>query len=275
MDNLKLNDNEKLWKNLLKDIKEHIYFLNLLYERFSDCSNIVISEKSLFTFENLILSTAKTLKGIYLCLEEKIIADSYILLRKYRDDLLLYLIFKSEFDRKNKAFWAGETNSLYYTDLKKFLENKKLNIDMKSDFFKILNNKEFEDFNTIYDIENKYNKINLRLNNFVHSNGVSFINYDFCYYEKQNNLIECLSKEIIDYISFFTLLFISMFAIINPMNITSTDYIMSLELGERPSEESLFFVAPFVVEYFDKYQKIIGDDLTLFLNKKTSLDFSK
>lgn len=274
MDNLKLNDNEKLWEKLLKEIKEHIDFLNLLYDRFSDCSNIVISQKSLLKFENLILSTAKTLKGIYLCLEEGIIADSYILLRKYRDNLLLYLIFKSQYDKKRKSFWEEKTNSLHYTNLKKFLENKKINIDITSDFLKILNNEEFEEFNTIYDIENKYKKINLRLNNFVHSNGIGFLNFDFCYYKKQNNLIESLSNEIIDYISFFTLLFISMFAIINPMNITSTDYIMSLELGETPSEESLYFVAPFVVEYFNKYQRIIGDDLTSFLNKRTSLDFS-
>jgi len=230
---------------LLEFISEQIELIDFLYYKIVDANNIIVSADYLFSFEKIILSSKKTLEAIYICVENYIIADSFILLRKYRDNLLLYLILK----------------------------NEKLSIKISSDFIKLANNKKFKSLNETFNIVTKYTNINKQLNNFVHNNGISYLNYNITSYKKYN-LTDLISSKFKDYISFFNLTFLTFIAQLNPINITSTDYIDALELGIHPLEGSQYFVAPLLAEYFEKYQNILGPSFTTYLHENNGFIFN-
>ena len=74
-------------------------------------------------------------------------------------------------------------------------------------------------------------------------------------------------------IKFFSILFLALQSIINPISISASDYIDSLDMGLEPEEGSQYWVAPFIQKYIKDNEEILGDGLIDYINNLTLMEF--
>lgn len=272
---MELSDNKSIWEILKKwhiptdNLEEISLFLdNYSYLSFDLVPSFIINREdtlSGFKLNTFILSAKMTLDSIILCTGMLRLSDAFELVRKYRDSVCFFTYAILTYKIAN-----NDMN----TDIINWYKNKMHNYngeEFKSLFEKI----ELKEFERKYDIIGKYSNYNKLLNNYVHSNGIKYMNINqYCSYEGYS-----FSKEKIDsdvnniyaITAFFTLLFVSMIAIVYPSSIRSTDYIDCIDLGISPNEDSLYWCAPFLSDFFAKHGRILGDDLIKYLYKKTEM----
>lgn len=219
---------------------------------------------------SIILDSARaTLYSIQLCCENNNLADAYTLIRKYRDDLFFYLyiiyvngnmdVFKeSEMTKHEKNITEWNNNNL-----------KNLNI---CEIVKYIGTTDVAKHAVKkYKLQQSFNNISEELNNFVHSNGKAYYNRPYMSYknkEQTKNITENMKYQI----NYITSVFLFLLTLINPIYISSTDYIDSLEMGLEPEEGSQYFVAPFIIDYIDKKMVLIDEGWKAYLKENVEMD---
>ncbi|MCK5061295.1 hypothetical protein KAR28_01980 [Candidatus Parcubacteria bacterium] len=216
-------------------------------------------------FESYFFSSIQgTIESIKSTLKNGRINDSYILLRKYHDSLIIHiysnLYLSDNFSLENFVVkkiddWVKGKEKLprYGTMLKYIKESKKLEKINK----------------LLYKEENYYEKIRKRCNNHTH--------YNFYYYALLNdneiyleNRIKALNTFMNDLEQIF-ILHISYLFFMNDLYMMSSDYKDYMDIGITPPEDCQYYVAPFAQEVFNDFIKNKKPNLANLIKKETEM----
>lgn len=277
--------------------------IDYITDFFSSLSDLIFFNGHIITFfsyqelytlnTNLINSSAQTLKSIKLCCSIGSISDANTLIRKLRDDLIQYVYIlnvinlRKPFIEENlKDFKTDEPDkfinsisNLQYNNIltddeqavtawfKNTVQDLKRPIKRKLEFenyMKVLKqNKNINQILTEYNLEEYWETLRKRLNNYVHNNGTSFSNHNLISANDKNLGIHLKNINIrTSYISSFFLVVLLM---IESSLISSTDYIDHLECNLEPPEDSQYFIANFVQDFIDKKISKIHPELKQYL----------
>jgi hypothetical protein len=260
-------------KDIISTIKD---FLSNLSYSISDKPVICTTkEKTYLLFDLFLLSANKTLDSIYVCCVNGCFADANVLIRKYRDDLFLYLFILEVLDnrkkltestiqkgyRKNKDDKAVDA----WFDNKAFSGKFKRELDIANYFDRLKNNHEIKRCISQYGLEPIWENIRKKLNDYTHNNGIKFIKHNLLRFLNKEDVEDCV-KSILQDIGFITSIFLVILILIRPNYIMASDYIDYMDLGIKPPESSQHWVAPFISEYIDEYIVKLHPELKAFLH---------
>lgn len=246
-----------------------------------------------FLNTNLLDNSVQTLRSIELCCSIGSFTDANTLVRKLRDDLLLYIFILTVINQR-KPFIEEDLEKLNLENAEDFassflnlrlntnltdnekavdawLSNKVLdlprNIKMKLSFenyMKFL--KQDENINKIltqYNLQGYWNTLRNKLNNYVHNNGKQFTAHNLIKYNNQN------LKVYFQNINIRTTYIINFFLVLIIMTesslISSGDINDYLECGLEPPEGCQYEIAPIIQDYIDKEVVKLHPELKEFL----------
>lgn len=267
-------------------LSEHIYFNGHIISFFTD--------KEIYNLDSaLISSSTYTLKSIKLCCSIGSFSDANTLIRKLRDDLVQFVYILSIINLR-KPFLEISTIDLMNASQEE-VENSLLNSQFNNiltedeqvvsawfkntvsdlrgpikkklgfeNYMKVLkNNNKINHILAEYKLQEYWEALRIRLNNYVHNNGTLYSRHNFIS-AMDKNLGTHLNNINIrtSYISSFFLVLLFM---IESSLISSTDYIDHLECGMEPPEDSQYFIASFVQDFIDKKVATIHPELKQYL----------
>ena len=247
---IKENSSFQELNTLLEETRNFMYEMSFLaYGR----DNIVLHKVGVISGNQILDSVSRTAESIRYCCLNANFADAYSLLRKYRDDVFYYIYMLTVGDK---------------TDFMKYVELKDLGKDERNICDWIRNQQNDVYIGTIfkaiasssageaikkYKLKDAFDKLALKLNNFVHSNGQ-------LYY-----------KEFGETITYITMSFLMVLVLIRPGLIMSEDYIDYLDCGDTPPDGSQYWVASFVSEYVSRHKGILDEKFDEYLRSVTGM----
>jgi hypothetical protein len=202
---------------------------------------------------DIFLSISGSIKSIKRNLYNGQINDVYTLIRKYYDVIIINIyeivLLKTELNLEN----------FIVEKIDKWLKGKEQLPRIKEMNILIRKCKDLKNINKILDKDNRYENIRNRCNDHIHCN--------YFQYMQLNSKINIQNgKAYIDLINYDLLdLIVLHFAYLFTLNghyMTSSDYIDCLDLNIEPEEDSKYWVAPFIQEFFNKYIKIRRPDIS-------------
>lgn len=263
--------------SLKETISDLITFLEDISDLISQNGHLSFFNKSNKIFRmktELIDSSVFTLNSISICSEFGSFGDLNTLLRKYRDDLFLYLYFLEICNNSNNPL--GDIDYIDYlktindeeTHAFNWIDNKLENLQIGYIIGYLLKNKTI--FTTIkkYNLKSNWERISKILNNYVHANGIKYVESNFHPYTNYEQEYSNFESHLLE----LTLVFTTLLILIKPNFISSTDYTDYLEMGLEPPENSQFFVAPFIENFINEKLENRFSDIKEFLRSNTSMD---
>lgn len=243
------------------DILEKLYsVLDVIVKNSDTPENFAVVNGKITYFYQIIFSKLATLQNIDFCLKNNSITDAYTLLRKYRDDLFLYIYLLlinqkqkdmqfdiSEQEKFENEIEAFETWMKGLIGEEEYITIKKKNFDFKIYIRKIREISEeieclFKKF-----FPKKFKKISRVLNNYVHSNGLYYVINGFS--DDNIKRIEHFTETIID----ITIIFMGCLLLINSYCFRSDDYLSALEMDIPPLPDSQYWIDPVLSKFLKKY----------------------
>jgi hypothetical protein len=282
-----------------KDINEIIEFFELLSELIFENGYVMsyLSINGNFTLGTELLdSSIKTLKNAKYCCSNGSFSDANILIRKFRDDLTLFLylleIINTRIPYKDNAFDGfivnGQINAQRFIDL---LSNDSLNPPFDDDekcleawFSNTINelpwkirkklsvenyinrlkqNSQVKRILTEYLLENFWEKIRTILNGYVHNNGRLFTYQNLALSTDSN--LDYYLRNLITHIENLSTIFISILILVDSKLICSSDYIDYLDSGLEPPEDSQYYIAGFIQNFIDAKVVALHPELKSYL----------
>ncbi|WDF65549.1 hypothetical protein [Flavobacterium sp. KACC 22763] len=267
-------------------------FSNLL--SFSGRIISLITDKELLNVSgHVIENSVQTLRSIKLCCSIGSFADANTLVRRLRDDLLLY-VYTLAVVNQRKPFTQDSLDNFKMDDLEAFVEgfsslefNQVMTDDEKAveawltnkvveapagvrgklsfkNYMNVLEqNENIKEVLTGYNLQGYWKVLTGKLNNYVHNNGRQF---------SQHNLIRSSNAQLdiylgnvntrISYILTFFLITISM---VESALLCSGDIEDYLDMGMDPPEDCQYEIAPFIQEYIDNKVSGMHPELKQFL----------
>lgn len=245
-------------------------------------------------------SAVKTLNSIKYCCMFGSFSDANILVRKYRDDLMLLLFILGvlenrkyvseeqvkdiigdqinedrfvhliEIAMKNAVHSNGKTDQdkcidAWFNNTVRDLPSRLrmyLSFEKYMAFFR--NNSSVNEVIVTYKLETNWKIIQDRLNDYTHNNGRIYTQHNLVLYQNRN-LIKSCCDEVISKLDFITAFFVVILILIKPEMIQSTDYIDYVECGLIPPENTQYIIAPGIQEFIDEYINKINPQLKVFL----------
>jgi hypothetical protein len=296
LNNKKQIGDTEVFKIFSEEFESGILFLD-------NFSSLIFSNRRIISFfskgkshiinTTLLDNSIQTLKSIKLCCSIGSFADANTLIRKLRDDLLLYVYILDVANKRN-PFLKEDLNELKTDNseefLKSFLElrfNKTLtedekvveawltnsvlelprNIKMKLSFenyMKFL--KKNESITKIldeYKLEKYWEDLRYKLNNYVHNNGVQFTSHNLI--KEHSEHLDIYLKNINIRTSYIITLFLVLIIMTEGALISSTDMIDYLDCGMEPPEDCQYEIASFIQDYIDKKVVQIHPELKEYL----------
>jgi len=280
-------------------VKEIDYLIEF-FQRFSELifyngrlNSFHTPKKTFFLNTHLIDSSAQTLQSIKLCCSIGSFSDANTLIRKLRDDLILYVYILSIINSR-KPFIEDDLKSLKVDSPEEFansFSNIRMNNVMTDDekaVYAWFNNSvsdlegsvrkklEFHNYmktlrtnqNTSqilqeYNLQDYWEVLRKKLNDYVHNNGVKFASQNLI---RHNNMyLDIHLKNINIRTSYISSFFIVVLLMVDSALISSTDYMDHLNLGLQPPEESQYFVANFIQDFIDKKVNGLHPELKQYL----------
>ncbi|PKQ45198.1 hypothetical protein [Confluentibacter flavum] len=250
-------------------------------------------KNSYFIDTNLIDNSIQTLRSIKLCCSIGSFSDSNTLIRRLRDDLLLY-IFILDITNQRKTFLDEDIKNLNFENPESFVktfskihfnpnltDNEKAvdawlgnrvqelprNIKMKLSFenyMKFL--KQNENISRIlidYNLNSYWNELTKRLNNYVHNNGREFTNHNLI--KHNDKILKTFLKNVNIRTSYITSFFIVLISMVESALMCSTDTIDHLDCGIEPPEDSQYEIAPFIQTFIDEKVAKLHPELKQYL----------
>lgn len=253
----------------IQSLVSHIEYLQYFLDNLGHLvfgRDIIITRSNVVSTQDIVQSAVFTLKTIQLCCEYGHLADVNVLVRKYRDDLFFYLyvflgansdlLSTADLTRheQNINRWvANDLKDLHISDILQYIaKDSSLSLAIKK-----------------YDMEASFQIIGKKLNNFVHGNGISY--YNKWYWRYSRDELKKSVEDIRHGLGYITTVFVFLLTLINPSCIMSYDYIDSLDCGMNPLEQSQYWVASFIQEFFALNKSLLGDDCVLFLREQTGM----
>lgn len=228
----------------------------------------IICKNYVFFLQRILCSSQATLGNIIECCKCFCLADAYTLLRKYRDDLFfsLYLV---NYDVNIKNGITKRMNKIE-TNIEQWCKNNLSNLNISEVLATIGSSDRIKDAVRQFDLQKSFDQIGTQLNNYTHGNGYSFYNSNVVWVDAVDT--EKQIKEIVSTAHYITVTFLFLLVLCSPHYIMSTDYIDHLELGRTPPEDSQYWVAPFVVEFFKNNIGMIDENCYEYLKGNTCMD---
>ncbi len=254
-------------KNIINELSEFIENLSELIFFNGHTISIIVNNKPFLLKTELLDSAVSTLKTINFCIQNCHIGDAYTLIRKYRDDLFLYLYF-IECHSKSDLFKLEPT--IHEKNIERWFNDSLDDFHISKIIKYILTNKIIEELVIKFGLKADWDKIGKDLNNYVHTNGLKYARHNFIY---KNKKCDDVTIEIYHILKFITVVAISIMILIKPQFISSTDYLDSLEVGMVPEEGSQYFIAPFILDFVSKYIKDFNNNMVTFLKNTVFMKF--
>lgn len=225
-----------------------------------------------YTFSLQMISNAfeLTAGSIISCCESGCMADAYSLLRKYRDDLFFYLyilVYDScnKLDNKSPAVAQMETN------IERWIKNDLDDLHIGTVLQAIGQSSQARTAVQKYKLKPYFDTLNKKLNDYVHSNGVSFYNQNVNAY--RGKALQSQFEALLEDMRFITITFLFLLALCSPLSIMSTDYMDYLDCNMTPPEDSQYWVAPFICEFLERNLDLIDNNCLKYLQEKTQMVF--
>ncbi len=252
-----------------------------------------------FLQTDLIDSTVKTLNNIDHCCMFGSFSDANALIRKFRDDLVLFLYIIDVLNNRN-CLSDEQIKELIGDgmDVDKFIKMVELTLNievsgcLKTDEDKCidawfddnvysLSNQQrrklfFENYMTYlknnvsinevikkYNLESEWESIRKKLNDYTHNNGRTFTRHNLIEIDSPD-IMNCFN-EIISRLEFIAAFFMILLIFIDPIMIGSTDYLDYLDCDLTPPDDSQYQIAPFVQDFIDEYINKLNPELKVFL----------
>lgn len=240
-----------------------------------------ISDKKVNFFTTILLqSCCKTLKNIKSCCSNGSFSDANTLIRKLRDDLLLH-VFILDNSTKRNVFKSEELDKLDLSDVEKFtasfssmtidttlsgdeiavaawLENsvdqlssrnkRKLSFENYMIYFQ--KDERIKQILKDYSLENYWFNLTVKLNDYVHNNGIKFTSHNLVNLPNKN--LEVFLNNINIRISYILTFFLLLILMIDSTLVRSDDIMDYLENDMVPPENIQYEIAPFIQEYIDE-----------------------
>lgn len=277
--------------------------LDYISEFFSSLSELIYSngktiwftlDKKIYTLDTSLLeSSSQTLKSIKLCSSIGSFSDANTLIRKLRDDLLQYIYILTIIEQR-KPFSEESVNDIKTDNAEEFtssifkLQYNNILSDDEQAVSAWFNNTvaelkhslkkklEFENYMTVikqnsnishilseYKLQEYWEKLRRRLNDYVHSNGISYSRHNHILVGDKN--LETHLKNISFRTSYVASFFTVVLLMVKSSLISSTDFINHLDCNMEPPEGSQYFVASFVQDFIDKKVTTIHPELKQYL----------
>lgn len=263
-----IEQNKAIQKGI-KDMKEITHFLNE-FSFLSFGRDIMLCGCEIFTLQGLITSLEFTAGSIISCCESGCLADANTLLRKYKDDLFFYLYLVA-YDSDCKIAEPSRRTRKMEANIQRWMRNELGDLGIGQILKEIGTASQVTEAVKKYHLQKYLEKIRDRLNNYVHGNGIAYYNRSVNSY-KGNVLEKHLSNLLLD-MRFITVTFLFLLTMFNPVFIMSTDYVDYLDCSMTPPEDSQYWVAPFITEFFRKNLDLIDKNGIAYLSKKTNMQF--
>ncbi|KFZ26386.1 MAG: hypothetical protein KQ78_01327 [Candidatus Izimaplasma bacterium HR2] len=223
---------------------------------------------------SIILNNSKnTIYSIRKCVEVLNMADAMTLFRKLKDDLILFVYFlrlgnivSDDYDTLDKLEkWNNHVQNAYdwvNNSMKNLYSSKVLNLLLKDKQLKKLD-KKVNLFSNLF-------KLNKRLNNFTHSNGMYYITrHNPIYLEKET--ISTLSYFITEFDKVFSYLF-TIVLYFAPQYMASPDYQDHIEMGMDPPEDCQYWVSTYWNRFIKEKVLKVDSQLRDFLKENTCMN---
>ena len=252
--------------NLIEELKELVSFLdNFNYLVFG--RDNIICKNYIFSLQRILNSTQATLGNVVECCKCFCLADVYILLRKYRDDLFfcLYLV---TYDAIIKSRTTKNTVRME-TNIEQWCKNNLSNLNISEVLATIGSSDNLKDVVRKYGLQKSFEEVGKILNNYTHGNGYSFYNNSACSLDE--NDIERQISDVVYTARYITTTFLFLLVLCSPQYIMSTDYIDHLEFRQTPPDGSQYWVAPFIVEFLKSNIEMIDKNCYEYLKNNTCM----
>ena len=234
--------------------------------------DFIVCRNRIFSLQMVLTACELTAGSIIACYESGCMADAFSLLRKYRDDLFFYL-YMVVYDSSSKQNAKTQKLLQMENNIERWINNDLCDLPIGTVMQAIGSSPQVKDAVTKYNLQSFFNTIGDRLNNYVHSNGVSFYNLNVNSY--QGNSLQRQMETLLKDMRLVTISFMFLLALCSPISIMSTDYIDYLDCNAIPPEESQYWVAPFVVEFFKNNIDLIDKSCIAFLEEHTLMQFEQ
>lgn len=232
--------------------------------------DFVFCSKYTFSLQMISNGFELTAGSIISCCESGCMADAYSLLRKYRDDLFFYLyivVYDScnKLDNKSPAVAKMETN------IERWIKDDLDDLHIGTVLQAIAQSSQARSAVQKYKLKPYFDTLNKKLNDYVHSNGVSFYNQNVNAY--RGKALQSQLEALLEDMRFITITFLFLLALCSPLSIMSTDYMDYLDCNMTPPEDSQYWVAPFICEFFERNLDLIDNNCLQYLQGKTQMVF--
>lgn len=266
------------WRDIRKN-SEYIKLINKMKEIETFLSSFgflsfgrdyIMCCNQVFALQFVSTSLELTAGSIISCCEYGCLSDANALLRKYRDDMFFYLYLLVY--HSNRLLGVDKNNTKQMEEnIKKWLDNNLRDLSIGKVMKAIGEAPGINKAVKKYKLQQYFDKIGDRLNNYVHSNGVYYYNRNINSY-KENEFIKRLQL-LVDDMRFITVTFLFLLTICSPLTIMSTDYTDCLDMRETPPDGSQYWVAPFVTDFFKSNLDLIDKSCIDYLKENTFMDF--
>lgn len=263
-----IKENKDIQKTI-KSLREVEHFLKE-FGCLSFGRDFIVCGGKTFTLQKLITSLEFTAGSIINCCESGCLADANTLLRKYKDDLFFYLYLVAYNSDCRIAEPSKRTREME-ENIQRWLRNELGDLGIGQVLKGIGTSSQVTDTVKKYRLQRYLKEIRDRLNNYVHSNGIAYYNRMVNSY-KGHTLEQHFSHLLLD-IRFVTVTFLFLLTMFNPVFIMSTDYIDYWDCSIMPREDSQYWVAPFIAEFFRKNLDLIDKNGIAYLSEKTNMQF--
>ena len=191
------------------------------------------------------------------------INDSYALLRKYHDSVIINIYSNLYLDDNFSV------ENFVVEKINNWLHGKEQLPEYRimSDY--IRKSKRLADINALLYKDNTYKEIRDRCNDHTHYNFYHnlLLNNNNLYIENRRGILNQFSKDLEN----LFILHLSFIFYLKDQYMMSSDYIDSMDLGLIPEEGSQYFVAPFVQKIFDTVIKQNRLDLAMEIKNHTAM----
>lgn len=234
-----------------------------------------ISNKGFYTINTALLENSiHTLESIKMCSSLGNFADANTLIRKLRDDLLLYVFIISNTNKKRftsnsnltedeKAVEAWLNNTVKELDNK---TKKKLSYENYMKYLK--QDPNIEKILKSYQLENYWSYLTTKLNDYVHNNGLQFTLHNVIKSNITHININLINVNIRT--SFIITFFLILILMTESSLLSSGDAIDYLEEDLEIPEGCQYEIAPFIQKYIDEKVIKIHPELKQFLKDNNS-----
>ena len=255
-----------------KSYKEHPIFTQLseyaqFYENLSTSVMGWVTQGTIGSVLNIDTYVYSSIRGTLDSIKDILIkgriSDSYALLRKYHESVIINvysnLYLEDNFSIEN--FVVEKINN--------WLHGKEQLPEYRIMSGYIRKSENLADVNALLYKDNIYKEIRDRCNDYTHYNFYHnlLLNDNEIYLKNRFGLLNRFSKDLENlFILHLTYLFY-----LKDHYMMSSDYMDSMDLGLIPEEDSQYFVAPFIQEIFDKVIKKNRIDLAIEIKNHTAM----